>query len=465
MIESYPLETMDILNAKLDALLNDQSSTSPPADTERQIKALIDAEPPSHISQLLRGLSLENAARFWRLSANIDSVWAADLLDHLPDFHIAALLAELTPALAAALLCEMESDDRHDVVSLLPLEQREGVLAHLPREMAAALRQTFSPNSAGDIMKTEMLRFEQKAKVADVVELLRTFTAHIEHVEQRYVYLYDQRHRFAGAVPLRHLLLADGQRSLASLVDPNVPSVVASMALSALKSEFDHVRYSVLPVLDTEGRQIGIIDYQDLQEALFEQAERELMEQGGILGGEELRSMALWPRIFRRLAFILPSVALSYAAVSVIALYEPVLDELVILAAFLPLVANLSGAAGNQAVAVSIRELSVDRLTPRSIGYVIWKELPIGICVGVFVGVILGLLSMLRSNEPMLLPLVVGVAYAVSSVLAVMLGGCLPLVIKRAGMDPAMLASPVLTTLTDAIAFFFVLFIAQGVLL
>ncbi|SHI19135.1 magnesium transporter [Ferrimonas marina] len=452
------------------------ASPSPYRQLQKQIRQgemaglpeLIRATSPSHVGRLLRSLSEEEAVGFWRLMACSEIELATDLLDHLADLRIAAILSQLPATLAADLVLRMESDDRRDVIGLLAFDVREAVLAALPQPLVASLRLAlrYEPGSAGNLLKTEMLSFASQAKVADVVRTLRASTEQIEHFEQRYVYLHDEEHQYAGAVAMRELLLADQDQQLQSLVDDAIPTVDPAMPLDELKSVFDHLRYSVFPLVDVSGRQIGVVDHKDLQEALYEQAERELLEQGGILGGEEFRTMGLGSRILRRLAFLLPSVALSYAAVSVIALYEPVLDQLVVLAAFLPLVANLCGAVGNQAVAVSIRELSVDRLSPNKLGFVVAKEIPVGVVVGLVIGTLLAGLASLRSDEGLvLLPLVIGLAYSVSSILAVAIGGVLPLLLKRLGLDPAMLASPLLTTLTDAVAFFFVLFLAQGLLL
>ncbi|MBY5992447.1 magnesium transporter [Ferrimonas balearica] len=432
-----------------------------------RLVALLSGMPVTLVGPILRGLEPGQAVAFWTLLAKDHPRQAADMLDHLPDPHIATLLQALPDELGAQLLEEMESDDRCDVMALLDAPTWMGLKHHLPEALQlewGQLRQ-YEADVTGSILKTERLALSHQATVADLVEALRQRDEQIEHFETRYLYLYDDQGRHFGAVPLRRLLLEPGHRQLRDWVDTGVPTVTPELPIAELKGVFDHVRYSVLPVVDDQGKLQGVVDQQDLQEALFEEAEKASLERGGIFGGEELRSMPLASRGLRRLAFLLPSVVLSYAAVSVIAWYEPVLEELVILAAFLPLVANLSGAVGNQAVAVSIRELAVDRIGTGAVGKVVRKEWPIGLMVGLVIGGVLSLLALLRGSAEPALPLVVGGAYALSSMVAVLLGGALPLWLRRWGMDPAMLASPVLTTLTDATAFFLVLFLAQWVLL
>jgi magnesium transporter len=174
--------------------------------------------------------------------------------------------------------------------------------------------------------------------------------------------------------------------------------------------------------------------------------------------------MPMHRRALRRLSFLLPSVVLSYLAVSVIGFFEPVIEEITALAIFLPMVANLSGAAGNQSVAVSIRELSLGLVSSRDVWWVWVKEAAVGIANGILIGALLGGIVHIWRGDWALAG-VVAIAYAMSCTLAVLVGGGLPLILRRFGVDPAMLASPILTTITDMLAFLFVLSLAKSFLL
>ncbi|MDN3715243.1 magnesium transporter [Vibrio breoganii] len=249
-------------------------------------------------------------------------------------------------------------------------------------------------------------------------------------------------------------------------IDTSLPVAQPEMDLRAIKSILDTSAHPIVPVVDKQGLQIGVVGFKQLNEALYRQSEQQLLEQSGVFGGDENRSMPTMKRNLRRLTFLLPSVMLSYAAVSIIAQFEFIIAQYALLAAILPLVANLSGAAGNQAVAVSIRELSTGSLSPKDVLFVAFKELPIGIVNGVLIGSILAVLAYLtHGTEQLALPALIAVSYVISSILAVVIGGTLPLILKRFNLDPAMLSSPVLTTLTDAISFFSVLYLAQLFLL
>ena len=150
-------------------------------------------------------------------------------------------------------------------------------------------------------------------------------------------------------------------------------------------------------------------------------------------------------------------------AASVIALYEDTLSAVIALAVFLPIVSDMSGCSGNQAVAVSMRELTLGAAEPRDVARVWGKEASVGLINGLILGILLGLAAWAWKGIPML-GLVVGGALALNTVLAVSIGGTVPLILKRLGVDPAVASGPLLTTITDMCGFFLVLSLASLVL-
>ena len=170
--------------------------------------------------------------------------------------------------------------------------------------------------------------------------------------------------------------------------------------------------------------------------------------------------MPLLARSGRRLSWLSLNIVLNIAAASVIALYQDTLTAVIALAVFLPMVSDMSGCSGNQAVAVSMRELSLGLVRPTEIMRVLGKEISLGILNGLALGILLGGVAYLWKGNPFL-GLVVGGALAVNTIVAVCLGGLIPLLLKRIKLDPALVSSPLLTTVTDMCGFFFVLSFAS----
>lgn len=434
---------------------------------ESLAELLIGANPVM-LPAVLRQLTEEERVIAWEMLTVFSPETAANLLDHYSDSEMCALVQHLPIELVQHLFQYLRSPDRRLLINHFPAEYQEQLKSAFPdawrKEERAAL--VYSHDSIGGICKSEILKLSQNGTVSELSNLLVNEEQNYEFQEWRYVYLHDEYGSYLGAIKLKDLFSLPYGSKLKNYIDTTVPTADPEMDIYALKSILDTTSHPVVPVVDSNGFQIGIVGFKQLNEALYEKSKQQMLEQSGVFGGDEFRTMPTMKRNIRRLTFLLPSVMLSYAAVSIIAQFESVIAQFALLAAILPLVANLSGAAGNQAVAVSIRELSMGSLTPKDVLFVIAKELPIGVVNGVFIGSILALLSYLtHGNEHAALPLLVGVAYVISSTMAVIIGGSLPLILKRMNLDPAMLSSPVLTTLTDAIAFFSVLYMAQAFLL
>ncbi len=412
----------------------------------------------------LSHLEAEHCTVLFERLSNTAPRTAANLLETLEDAQGTEIVASLPPQAAARVMQEVDSDVCVDLLKGLETDHAEAVLSHLDDGYSLEIRRMmqYPADVAGGLMITEFLCYPNTKSVTDVIEDLRNNGESYREFEVRYVYAVDEAQRFVGHVSVRQLLLTPHGRRLCDVGTKDVTPVTVHTPLSDLENLIDRSEHVALPVLDPRQRLVGVITRAAVQEALKELRAAELLKFGGIIGGEELRAMPYFQRTLRRMAFLLPNVLLSYAAVSVIALYEPMIARLTALAVLLPMVANLTGAAGNQAVAVSIRELTLDVATPRDWFRVLRQELLVGVANGIVIGVLLALLTV-ATRGSWLLGLTVGAACAIGSVVAVGVGSCLPLGLRRAGVDPAMMSSPILTTLTDMASFFLTLQLAMRI--
>jgi magnesium transporter len=445
-----------------------------------ELKALLEAKdasavvefmrhlPPEETSITVTNLSEEDQDLFWTLLIAGDSDLAADVAEHFPDDYAEDLVEDLDSTSAAKLLDRFDSDEQYEILSRLDDEQSEEILEKMSAVEALDVgrRLKYDRDSAGGMMVTEILVYPQGITRQNIVNDLRDNYEKHRPYEHRYLFEVDEAGKLTGTIPMRKFVYAPLDWSREDLYGKHVKPVTATMDLEDLRAIFDRVDHSVLPVVDEEGRLLGAITRAAVLETMAKRQEEQMMQLGGLISGEELRIQPFSARCIKRLAFLLPSILLCYLAVGVIALYEPVIKQISVLAVFLPMVANLSGAAGNQAVAVSIRELTLGLIDKRHLTRVLGKEVFLGLINGMAIGLILALITyLMRPELQWQLPLVVGLAYACSSVVAVTVGGCLPLLLKRIDVDPAMLSSPVLTTLTDMASFFLVLSLASAILL
>jgi len=242
--------------------------------------------------------------------------------------------------------------------------------------------------------------------------------------------------------------------------------VHADTTLYELDEAFAKYDYISLPVVDADNKMVGVVAREAVEEAIGEKAEIDLQSFGGIIGGEEIRTMPVLTRSIKRMAYLVPMIFLMIVSASVIAAFEEaVLKKVIALAIFLPMVAGLAGCSGNQALAVSIREMSQGLVKPTDLLRVLQQEFGVGIVVGLVMGVILfGVVAVWAGladwNGGPWLGLVIGASIPAAIVFAVTLGGAVPLFLKRVNIDPAMASGPIITTAVDFFSFFTMLGLA-----
>lgn len=383
---------------------------------------------------------------------------AAYLLEALPDHHAAEAIEELPPGEAAEILEALASDDRADIVAQLDPAATDAILSEAEPKTAESLREIlrYPAESAGGRMVTEYVAVPAATTARELVSHLQENADRYADYTVQYVYALGADGTLLGVLPLRDLLLARPDQSVASrmIVDP--VSVPASLPMDDVFDLFDHFGFLGIPVVDEGGRMVGVLLRQDVDEARIEDAQADELKARGIVGGEELRSMPLLHRSGRRLAWLTVNIALNLIAASVIAAYQDTLSAVIVLAVFLPIISDMSGCSGNQAVAVSLRELTLGVLKPTEFLRVWWKEVAVGCLNGVVLGFLIGGVAWLWKGS-LALSAVVGGALALNTVVAVSIGGTVPLLLRRFGFDPALASGPILTTVTDMFGFFLAL--------
>lgn len=383
---------------------------------------------------------------------------AADLVEQLPDVAAVEIVEGLEPAAAARILHELPSDEKADLIGELDEQDAEAILANLEPDEARGVRTlaAYEDEEAGGLMVTEFLVYRGKDTVADVVRDLRENRETYADYDVQYVYVVDGDGQLVGVMPMRDLLLSPAEAKIRTLMIKQPLSVQDHAVLEDVQEVFDEYSILGLPVTDEAGRLVGVIRRSDFEIAATERSDSDYRSAQGIVGGEELRTMPLALRSRRRLMWLSLNVVLNVIAASVISVFEGTLQAVIALAVFLPIISDMSGCSGNQAVAVSIRELSLGYVRPAEMLRVWGKELAVGLVNGAILGALIAAVAWTWKGNAVL-GLVVGVALMINTIVAVSIGGLVPLVLKRWGKDPALASGPILTTVTDMCGFFLVL--------
>ncbi len=417
-----------------------------PADTARCVDRLDEG----HRDRLLEVLDVEAAA---------------DLIETLPTIQGCELLEAVSPDKAAAILGELPSDEQADLLTELEPESAESILERMDPAVARATATlaSYPKDCAGGLMAREFLAYEQHASADEVIENLRRRGDEIDDYDVQYIYVVDEDERLVGVLRLRDLVLARSSRPIRSFMITDPVSLPTNAALEQIAELFEKKNFLGIPVIDEERRLVGLVHRDAVDWAAHERDIEANLREHGIVGGEELRSMPTLLRSRRRLSWLSVNILLNVLAASVIAAYQDTLSAAITLAVFLPIISDMSGCSGNQAVAVSMRELALGIVKPMDVFYVWRKEIAVGAINGLVLGLLLAATAWLWKGNAVL-GLVVGVALALNTLVAVSIGGAVPLILKRIGKDPALASGPILTTLTDMCGFFLVLSLATAVM-
>ena len=417
--------------------------------------------------ELARAVSRLDEVRQGRLLVLLGPELAADFVEEQESIIGAHLLEELPPERAAAIVDAMPSDEQADVLGELDDDDAEAILERMAPEEARDARAlaAYPPDTAGGLMISEYLEYVEDQRVEHVLADLRRNVEAYREYDVQYLYITEQETgRLRGFGRIKDLVLSPGDAPVSAILERQSRSVPVAMTLEALEEFFDRYDFYAAPVVDESGRLVGAVRRAHVEEAVGDRTGEALMRVGGIITGEELRTMPVLPRAIRRLAFLFPILILACIAVSVIAMLEDSTIRVVpALAIFLPLVAGLCGSSGNQAVAVSMRELSVGLVAPADYRRVCVKELALGVPLGLILGAAVFVVVLVMRGDPYL-ALVVAAAVPLTMTVAVAVGGAVPLLLKGLRIDPAMASGAIVTLTADTVAFLVVLLFAQAIL-
>jgi magnesium transporter len=432
------------------------------AGDAKGLEAYVDHIGPSEAFRAILRLGPEEREK---VLTTLSPEEAADLIEEIPDEHASDLIEQLPAKNAASILSEMDVDDQVDVIADMHEQDAEAILAEMAPEDAADVRRLirYDPDVAGGLMSTDYLAYGENALVGDVIDDLSKRADEREETEHdAHVYVVSASGKLVGVLDLRDLVLARRTTPLATILKSSL-FVRAEATLDELETFFERYAFHAVPVVDERQELVGVVGRDEVAEAIANRADEEYAKSKGIIGGDEIRSLPLLTRSRRRLSWLSLNIVLNIIAASVIALYFDTLSAAIALAVFLPIVSDMSGCSGNQAVAVSMRELSLGIVKPFEVARVWIQEIQVGMLNGFALGILLGIVAWLWKDNAWL-GLVVGGALAINTLVAVSLGGTVPLLLKRFGVDPAIASGPILTTVTDMCGFFLVLSLATMVL-
>ena len=424
---------------------------------------LVEELHPVDAAEIFLGLKEEEQLIFLKVLPLTAQV---EILEEIDDDLRAALFEKIAPEMAVRLVVEMSADERADLFHELPAPLAAKILAKLSKEDAKDLRSLLAwpEGTAGALMTTDDVELEAEMTVAEAIERIREVAEDVETIY--YAYAISPEGSLRGVVSLRSLVLAKPDRSIAELMDTEHLVTVHG---SDDQAEVTQViaRYDLLavPVVDDAGRLLGIITVDDTLDAAEEDATEEVQRLSGMEPLEDsylktgffqlIRSRAGW------LVLLFVGEMLTGNAMRA---FEESLTEAIALVFFIPLIISAGGNTGSQSAGLLIRALALGEVVPRRALSVAVREVLSGIMLGVILALLGAARAFLWEGIGNQIALIVGLSIICVVTFAALMGGLMPILVKKLGFDPAVASTPLVATLVDIVGLFLYFGIAQAIL-
>ncbi|MBR6114388.1 MAG: magnesium transporter [Oscillospiraceae bacterium] len=354
---------------------------------------------------------------------------------------------------------ELYVDDAVDLVEEMPTNVVKRILRSADPEMRRMINEIlrYPEDSAGSIMTTEFASLRPQMTVEEAIKRIRRTGVDKETINTCYV---TDRGELIGALSLRTLILSDPEKTIEEIMEPHVISVTTTEDQETVAQMFSKYNFNAMPVVDTENRLVGIVTVDDAIDVMQEEATEDIEKMAAIMPSEKtyLRSNA-WDLFKHRIPWLMLLMVSATFTGLIITNFENALAAQVVLTAFIPMLMDTGGNSGSQASVSVIRALSLGELEFTDLVQVIWKEIQTAVLCGVSLAaacfckiMLVDRLIMGNTDITVLVAAVVCITMALTVLVAKFIGCSLPMIAKKLGFDPAVMASPFITTIVDALS-------------
>ncbi len=402
------------------------------------------------IAFLMEELEEEERLKVYRI---LPKDLAADVFSYLEFDSQEAIINSLSDREAGNVIDNLMADDAADLLEEMPANVVERLLANANPETRQAVNQLlrYPEDSAGSIMTVEYVSLKESLTVDQAIERIRAVGLDSETINICYV--LDARRELVGTVALRYLLLSQGDEIIADIMHENVISVNTLMDQEQVAEKFKKYDFIAMPVVDNENRLVGIITVDDIVDIMEEETTEDMEKMAAIVPSDKPYMRTTVGETFKkRIPWLLLLMVSATFTGAIIASFEDALSVCAVLTVFIPMLMDTGGNAGGQASVTIIRGLSLGEITYRDVPRVVWKEIRVAVLCGGTLAIANFAKLMLFDRVGILVAFTVCLTLVAAVLMAMLVGCLLPIGAKRLGFDPAVMASPFITTIVDALS-------------
>lgn len=426
-----------------------------------QLKAMLEEYHASEIAILFESITKEDRQRIINL---LDVEIASEVISEMhEETHPEELLLQLHPDKRTEIVEELDYDDATDIISQLEEHEQIEILEDLDEDDASNIRNlmSYDEETAGGLMNTEFININLNLTKKDAIdEIIRQS----EEIEEFYtVFVTDDENTFKGIVSLKDIIKAKGNVKITEMVKSDVVYVRTETDQEEVAKLISQYNLTSIPVVDAEMKLLGRVTFDDVIDVLEDENTEDILKISGVSEDEELSGNWI-EAVKSRLPWLIINLGTAFLASAVVRHYSSTLAHLAILSAYMTIIAGMGGNAATQALAVTVRRISLYDLTDNQAYRTVLKEFTVGLINGAITGLIVFAFAYFFDANPRL-GLVIFMAMTGNLIIAGITGAGIPLILKRVGIDPAIASSIIITTFTDVFGFLLLLGLASKLLL
>jgi magnesium transporter len=417
---------------------------------------------PADMAWVFRHLTPVERKKVFNVIAQTETV--GEFLSEVDQSIMLEMVQDLTPKFMVAVISEMASDDVADLLEALPEEMANEIrqlMVKEDREEVDELLQ-YHPETAGGLMSPDFLALDGELTAGDAIKIVQERSEETEM--SFYLYITHGEGQLTGVISLRELLLHPPYRQLKNIMNSNVTSVTTDTNQDEVAHVISQYNILAVPVVDGSYKLVGIVTVDDIIDVIREEATEDFLRMAGAGKDSEILLKSTMANAMTRAPWLFASWVGGVMAMFIITFFHDELQQVLALAAFIPIVIGMGGNIATQSSTIIIRGIATGRVNMQELSRVIFKEMRVGLILGSVYGLFLGVLAFFGYADPDYLGLVVGLSVLLVMTMAATVGTFVPLILKRLNFDAAVATGPFVTTSIDILGVLAYFLIAKTLL-
>ena len=378
---------------------------------------------------------------------------AAEVFSYVSKEQQEFIIESITDREIKSIIDELFLDDTVDLIEEMPANVVKKVLKNTSEERRKLINQflKYPENSAGSLMTIEVVDLKKEMRVDQALNYIRRIGLDKETINVCYV--MDKNRKLEGIIPIRKLILSEPDETIENIMETNIISVHTLDDQEDIANIFRKYDLLAIPVVDKEDRLVGIITIDDIVDIIEQENTEDFQRMAAMQpSDEEYLKTSVVELAKHRVTWLLILMISATLTGSIIQKYQDVLYSVAILTSFIPMLMDTAGNAGSQSATLIIRGLALEEINLNDILRVMWKELRISILVGIVLAVVNFARILIMQQASVWVAATVSFSMIITVILAKVIGGSFPILAKKIGLDPAIMAGPLITTIVDALA-------------